>query len=38
MIKEGQLAAPFNILPTEGPLKKLTIYDLPFPLRERFTN
>ena len=38
MIRNGQLSKPFNNLPEEGPLRKLTIYDLPFPLREKFSN
>ena len=38
MIRNEQLSKPFNNLPEEGPLRKLTIYDLPFPLREKFSN
>jgi len=37
MLKDGQLAAPFNTLPPQGPLKTLTMYDLPFPLRQKLT-
>jgi hypothetical protein len=37
MVQEGKIEAPFNNLPEDGPLRKLTHYDLPFPLRERFS-
>ena len=32
------MSKPFNNLPEEGPLRKLTIYDLPFPLRDKFSS
>ena len=37
MVARGKLGEPFNILPGDGPLRKLSLYDLPFPLREKFS-
>jgi hypothetical protein len=33
MVIEGELTSPFNVHPHEGPLKKITVYDVPFPIR-----
>ena len=37
MIGNGKIDSPFNALPGDGPIKKLTLYDIPFPLRSNFT-
>lgn len=33
MIAEGELLKPFNHSPPEGPLPKITLYDVPYPIR-----
>lgn len=33
MVNEGQLMKPFNQSPPQGPLPKITIYDVPYPIR-----
>ena len=35
MISEGKLFEPFNQTPPEGPLPKLTLYDVPYPIRSK---
>lgn len=34
MMVQGKFGEPFVSLPTDGPLPKLTIYDVPYPIRE----
>lgn len=33
MILKGELLKPFNSVPPEGPLPKITVYDVPYPIR-----
>lgn len=37
MIGTLSIGSPFSALPPEGQLPKLTIYDLPYPLRQMFS-
>ena len=37
MCLEGKLFEPFNQTPPEGPLPKLTLYDVPYPIRAKIS-
>lgn len=37
MLRQNKISGPFHNLPEDGPLPKLTLYDLPYPLREKFS-
>ncbi len=36
MMYQRKIGEPFIILPNDGPLPKLTIYDIPYPIRQKF--
>ena len=38
MIQEGTLQKPFHQTPPEGPLPKITLYDVPYPVRMKLTS
>lgn len=38
MMLDGQLLSPFNQIPPEGALPKLTLYDVPYPIRIKFSS
>ena len=33
MVQQGCLQTPFHQTPPEGPLQKITLYDIPYPVR-----
>lgn len=35
MVQQGCLQTPFHQTPPEGPLQKITLYDIPYPVRVR---
>ena len=35
MVQENQLIKPFSQAPPEGPLPKLTVYDIDYPIRQK---
>lgn len=37
MTTQGELQKPFNQSPPEGPLPRLTLYDIPYPIRSKLT-
>lgn len=38
MVADGELMKPFNQSPPEGPLPKITLYDIPYPIRIKISD
>lgn len=38
MVQEGSLQTPFHQTPPEGPLPKISLYDIPYPIRIKISD